>query len=101
MTASNISSSIPATLIPGDGIGPEIVDATLAVLDALGAPFAWDRQLAGLAGVHTAGGPWPKPALDSIRRTRLALKGPLEMPSGGGYRSSNVRLREEFQLYAN
>ena len=93
--------SIPATLIPGDGIGPEIVDATLAALDALGAPFVWDRQIAGLGGVKAAGDPLPAATLDSIRRTRLALKGPLETPSGGGYRSSNVRLREEFQLYAN
>jgi isocitrate dehydrogenase (NAD+) len=92
---------IPATLIPGDGIGPEIVDATLTALDALGAPFEWDRQVAGLAGVQQAGDPLPAAALDSIRRTRLALKGPLETPSGGGYRSSNVRLRESFQLYAN
>src|SRR5688572_12322392 len=93
--------TIPATLIPGDGIGPEIVDATLAALDALDAPFEWDRQIAGLEGVKAAGDPLPKATLDSIRRTRLALKGPLETPSGGGYRSSNVRLREEFQLYAN
>jgi isocitrate dehydrogenase (NAD+) len=92
---------IPATLIPGDGIGPEIVDATLAALEALGAPFEWERQVAGMAGVRSAGDPLPGAALDSIRRTRLALKGPLETPSGGGYRSSNVRLREEFQLYAN
>ena len=93
--------TIPATLIPGDGIGPEIVDATLAVLDAVGAPFEWDRQIAGLGGVEVAGDPLPQATLDSIRRTRLALKGPLETPSGGGYRSSNVRLREEFKLYAN
>ncbi len=93
--------SIPATLIPGDGIGPEIVDATLAVLDALGAPFQWDTQIAGLEGVKAAGDPLPAKTIDSIRRTRLALKGPLETPSGGGYRSSNVRLREEFKLYAN
>ncbi len=92
---------IPATLIPGDGIGPEIVDATLTALDALGAPFVWDRQVAGLAGVKSAGDPLPGPVIDSIRRTRVALKGPLETPSGSGYRSSNVRLREEFQLYAN
>ena len=92
---------IPATLIPGDGIGPEIVDAALAALDALGAPFEWDRQIAGFEGVRTAGDPLPAATLASIRRTRLALKGPLETPSGGGYRSSNVRLREEFQLYAN
>ncbi len=92
---------IPATLIPGDGIGPEIMDATLAALQALGAPFAWDNQIAGLAGVKTAGDPLPPKTIDSIKRTRLALKGPLETPSGGGYRSSNVRLREEFKLYAN
>ncbi len=96
-----MSKTIPVTLIPGDGIGPEIVDATLSALDALGAPFEWDRQIAGLGGIKTAGDPLPAATLDSIRRTRLALKGPLETPSGGGYRSSNVRLREEFQLYAN
>ncbi|MEQ1800826.1 MAG: isocitrate/isopropylmalate family dehydrogenase [Gammaproteobacteria bacterium] len=96
-----MTSSIPVTLIPGDGIGPEIVDATLAALDALKAPFAWDRQVAGLAGIKAAGDPLPKATLDSIHRTKLALKGPLETPSGGGYRSSNVRLREEFKLYAN
>lgn len=96
-----MSTPIPATLIPGDGIGPEIVDATLAALDALKTPFAWDRQIAGLEGVKTAGDPLPPATLDSIRRTRLALKGPLETPSGGGYRSSNVRLREAFNLYAN
>jgi isocitrate dehydrogenase (NAD+) len=94
-------ASIPVTLIPGDGIGPEIVEATLAALTALGAPFEWDRQIAGLAGVTSAGDPLPAATLQSIRRTRLALKGPLETPSGGGYRSSNVRLREEFKLYAN
>ena len=93
--------SIPATLIPGDGIGPEIIDTTVAVLDALGAPFEWDTRVAGLEGVKTAGDPLPPDTIASIRRTRLALKGPLETPSGGGYRSSNVRLREEFKLYAN
>lgn len=96
-----MKTPIQATLIPGDGIGPEIVDATLAALDALKAPFEWDRQIAGLEGVKTAGDPLPPATLDSIRRTRLALKGPLETPSGGGYRSSNVRLREAFNLYAN
>ena len=92
---------IPATLIAGDGIGPEIVEATLAALNALGAPFDWDRQMAGLAGVQAAGDPLPPATLKSIRQTHLALKGPLETPSGGGYRSSNVRLPEEFRLYAN
>src|ERR1700719_978610 len=93
--------SIPATLIPGDGIGPEIIDATVAALEALGTPFQWDTHIAGLEGVKSAGDPLPPKTIDSIRRTRLALKGPLETPSAGGYRSSNVRLREEFKLYAN
>lgn len=96
-----MTARIPATLIAGDGIGPEIMDATVAVLDKLQAPFDWDMQVAGLGGVKAAGDPLPQATLDSIRRTRLALKGPLETPSGGGYRSSNVRLREEFKLYAN
>ncbi len=95
------TDSIPATLIPGDGIGPEIVAATLEALDALGVSFEWDVQSAGASGVRAAGDPLPPATLSSIRRTRLALKGPLETPSGGGYRSSNVRLREEFKLYAN
>jgi isocitrate dehydrogenase (NAD+) len=77
------------------------MDATLAALEALEAPFEWDRQIAGLEGVKLANDPLPPKTLDSIRRTRIALKGPLETPSGGGYRSSNVRLREEFKLYAN
>ena len=92
---------IPATLISGDGIGPEIVEVTVMVLDALGAPFAWEVHPAGMSGLEAFGDPLPRTTLDSIRRTRLALKGPLITPVGGGYRSSNVRLREEFQLYAN
>jgi isocitrate dehydrogenase (NAD+) len=92
---------IPVTLIAGDGIGPEIVEAVVTVLDALRAPFAWEAHQAGMSGLETAGDPLPQATLDSIRRTRLALKGPLTTPVGGGYRSSNVRLREEFRLYAN
>jgi isocitrate dehydrogenase (NAD+) len=91
----------PATLIPGDGIGPEIVSATLGVLEALDAPFVWDVQQAGMAAVESAGDPLPPATLDSIRRTGLALKGPLTTPVGGGFRSINVRLREEFKLFAN
>ena len=101
MSTQNILTPIPATLIPGDGIGPEITEATLQALEALNAPFVWDRQVAGAAGVTECGDPLPPACLDSIRKTRLALKGPLETPVGGGYRSSNVRLREEFKLYAN
>ena len=100
MTATP-AKSIPATLIPGDGIGSEVSDATLAVLDAVGAPFEWETCKAGMAGVDACGDPLPPETLASIRKTRLALKGPLTTPIGGGYRSSNVRLREEFQLYAN
>ena len=98
---STPQEKIPATLIPGDGIGPEVAEATLAVLEAVGAPFAWDEQKAGMAGLSAAGDPLPKATLESIRKTRLALKGPLATPVGGGFRSSNVRLREEFSLYAN
>jgi isocitrate dehydrogenase (NAD+) len=93
--------TIPCTLIPGDGIGPEITDATLRVLDAAGAPFEWDRQVAGMAAVKTANNPMPDATLESIRRTRLALKGPLETPVGEGFRSVNVALRKSFDLYAN
>src|SRR5690606_26203008 len=100
MTTQN-NSFIPATLIPGDGIGPEIVSATLAVLDALEAPFVWDVQVAGVAALREKGDPLPKDLLNSIERTRLALKGPLTTPVGGGFRSANVRLREAFGLYAN
>ena len=96
-----MSAKIPATLIPGDGIGPEVTEATLAILEAVGAPFEWDEQKAGMAGVQSSGDPLPKATLESIRKTRLALKGPLATPVGGGFRSSNVRLREEFHLYAN
>ncbi len=95
------TAKIHATLIAGDGIGPEITLATLEVLDALGSPFDWERQAAGLAGISAHGDPLPQSCIESIRRTGLALKGPLETPLAGGYRSSNVRLREEFKLYAN
>ena len=90
-----------ATLIPGDGVGPEITAATLQVLDALGVKFDWDEEYGGMAAVEKAGTPLPNATLDSIRRTKLALKGPLTTPVGGGYRSVNVALRQEFDLYAN
>jgi isocitrate dehydrogenase (NAD+) len=99
MTA--LGNRIEATLIPGDGIGPEIIDVVVEVLQALGEPFAWDLQQGGLAGSGARGDPLPKVTLDSIRRTKLALKGPLTTPVGGGFRSVNVRLREEFELFAN
>ena len=89
------------TLIPGDGIGPEIIDATLLVLEATGVDFHWDRQAAGAAALERRGEALPNPAVESIRVTRCALKGPLETPVGGGYRSVTVALRKEFGLYAN
>ena len=89
------------TLIPGDGIGPSIADATVRVLEAAGADIQWDTQVAGQAGVARWHDPMPEQTLDSIKRTRLALKGPLETPVGGGFRSVNVALRKTFDLYAN
>ena len=90
-----------ATLIPGDGIGPEVTDATVRLLEAAGASFNWDRQLAGMAAVKEHGDPMPDNTLASIKSTALALKGPLETPVGKGFRSINVALRKEFDLYAN
>jgi isocitrate dehydrogenase (NAD+) len=89
------------TLIPGDGIGPSITAATVRILKAAGADIAWDEQVAGMAGVARYGDPIPDATLDSIKRTHLALKGPLETPVGEGYRSINVALRKTFDLYAN
>ncbi|MGQ0656536.1 MAG: isocitrate/isopropylmalate dehydrogenase family protein [Chromatiales bacterium] len=101
MAALKSQSRYPATLIRGDGIGPEIVDAVLEVLDAASAPFAWDQQLAGMAAMEKHHDPLPQATLDSIRHTKLALKGPLTTPVGGGYSSANVALRQTFDLYAN
>jgi isocitrate dehydrogenase (NAD+) len=93
--------STQVTLIPGDGIGPSIANATVKILAAAGAEIEWDRQVAGMAGVARFGDPIPDATLDSIKRTKLALKGPLETPVGEGYRSINVALRKTFDLYAN
>jgi isocitrate dehydrogenase (NAD+) len=91
----------PVTLISGDGIGPSISSATVRLLEAAGADIAWDAQYAGMAGVARYGDPIPDETLDSIKRTRVALKGPLETPVGEGFRSINVQLRKTFDLYAN
>src|SRR5689334_10245798 len=91
----------PVTLIPGDGIGPSISSATVRILEAAGADIDWDVQYAGQAGVAKFGDPIPEATLDSIKRTKLALKGPLETPVGEGFRSINVALRKTFDLYAN
>ena len=89
------------TVIPGDGIGPEIMDATLRVLDALELGFEYDRKLAGLAAQDAEGTLLPPSTLQSIEDNRVVLKGPLTTPVGGGFRSLNVELRKRFDLYAN
>ena len=99
MTAAR--KKIPATLIPGDGIGPEIVAAVVEILKAAGDPFAWERHDGGMTAIRKYGDPLPPRLLASVRRTGRALKGPLTTPVGGGFRSVNVRLREEFGLFAN
>ena len=91
----------PATLIPGDGIGPEVVAATVEVLEATGVVFEWDEQAAGLSAFETTGNPLPEATIASVERTRLALKGPLTTPVGKGFSSINVALRRHFELYAN
>jgi len=96
-----MSDAIPVTLIPGDGIGPEIVSATVRIVEAAGARIDWDRQLAGMAALNAVGDPMPVATLESIERTGVALKGPLETQLGSGYRSVNVALRMRFDLFAN
>jgi len=89
------------TLIPGVGIGPSISRATVRLLDAADAGITWEERAAGMSAVAMYGDPIPDSTLDSIKRTRVALKGPLETPVGEGYRSINVALRTAFDLYAN
>jgi isocitrate dehydrogenase (NAD+) len=89
------------TLIPGDGIGPEITAQTVKVLEATGLRFGWDEELAGVAAVDATGTPLPDATVASIRKNGLALKGPLATPVGAGFRSVNVGLRKEFELFAN
>lgn len=89
------------TLIPGDGIGPEITAETVKVLEATGVKWEWDEQLAGVAAVEATGTPLPDATIESIRHRKLALKGPLTTPVGTGFRSVNVQLRKEFELFAN
>ena len=90
-----------ATLIPGDGIGPEVVAAAVRVVEATGVSFNWDEQQAGIGAYEDTGNPLPQSTLDSIERTRLAFKGPLTTPVGTGFRSINVGIRQHFDLYAN
>ncbi len=88
------------TLIPGDGIGPEVTRAATEVIEAAGVSIEWDVQNAGAAVAETEGSPMPNRVLDSIRRNKVALKGPVTTPVGTGFRSVNVTLRTELDLYA-
>jgi len=92
---------VKVTLIRGDGIGPEIADATLEVIAATGAKIEWDERAAGYGAIATHGAPLPQETVESIRANHYCLKGPLHTPVGGGYTSVNVALRQEFELYAN
>ena len=89
------------SVISGDGIGPEIMEASIRVLDALDCGFEYEYVEAGLDALEKHGNLLPEPTLESIRRNRIALKGPLTTPVGKGFRSVNVTLREIFDLYAN
>ena len=93
--------SYAVTLIPGDGIGPELAHATRTVLEATGIVFDWDVQEAGEATIASEGTPLPERVIESIRRTGVALKGPITTPVGSGFRSVNVGLRQALELYAN
>jgi isocitrate dehydrogenase (NAD+) len=89
------------TLIPGDGIGPEVVAAAVRVLSATGVEFEWDTQPAGATAIGEHGSALPERTLESIRRNKVAFKGPTETPIGTGHRSVNVELRKTLDLYAN
>ncbi len=87
-------------LIPGDGIGPEVSAAARRCLEATGVAFAWEECVAGEAAIKQHGTPLPQQTLDTIRRVKVAIKGPVTTPIGGGFRSVNVALRKELDLYA-
>jgi isocitrate dehydrogenase (NAD+) len=87
------------TFIPGDGVGPELSEATRRVLEATGVEFDWDVQEAGADVMDRYGTPLPEPVLDSIRANKVAIKGPITTPIGTGFRSVNVALRKELELY--
>ncbi len=93
--------SYEVTLIPGDGTGPEITEATRRVLEATGVQFKWDIHQAGLAMLDRYGTVLPDEVIESIKRTKVALKGPITTPVGKGFRSANVTLRKKLDLYAN
>src|SRR5215210_2541087 len=88
------------TLIPGDGTGPELIEATRRVLEATGVEFGWDEHPAGEDVYAEEGTPVPERTLESVKRTKVGIKGPTTTPVGSGFRSINVQLRKELDLYA-
>jgi isocitrate dehydrogenase (NAD+) len=96
-----LSQATTVTLIPGDGIGPEVTSATVRVLEATGVQFTWESENAGASAIAKEGNPLPDHVLESIRRNKVALKGPTGTPIGGGHQSVNVQLRKLLDLYAN
>lgn len=89
------------TLIPGDGIGPSIAESAVRVIEATGVKIAWEHMEAGFAAIEKYKDPLPKHVIESIQKNKVALKGPITTPVGTGFRSINVALRQEFDLYAN
>lgn len=89
------------TLLPGDGIGPEVTGAVVAIIEAAGVDIEWEKYDVGLEALRKHGDPLPNEVLDSVRRNRIALKGPATTPVGGGFQSINVRLRKALDMYAN
>ena len=100
-TPSNPKTPYTVTLIPGDGIGPEVIDATVQILEATGVSFLWDRQEAGAAVMPRYGTALPDEVVNAVVKSRVALKGPITTPVGGGFTSPNVTLRKRLGLYAN
>lgn len=92
---------IQLTVIPGDGIGPEIMNQVVRVLKHVHAPFSYEEQAAGETALHTHKDLLPQSTIDSINKTKLAIKGPTTTPVGGGHKSINVTMRQKFDLYAN
>jgi isocitrate dehydrogenase (NAD+) len=98
---SQFPANPTVSLIEGDGIGPEIAQATVQIIAAAGGKITWERVSAGTGAAETLGDPLPQATIDSIKKNQLALKGPLATPIGTGFRSVNVALRQHFDLYAN
>ncbi|NLE65083.1 MAG: isocitrate/isopropylmalate dehydrogenase family protein [Elusimicrobia bacterium] len=92
--------SYRVTLLPGDGIGPDVVSAMRACVDATGVAIDWEEQIVGAPAIVKFGTPLPPQAIESVRKNRVAIKGPIETPVGKGFRSVNVQLRQELDLYA-